>query len=101
MSDAFGDATKNVIPIWGLMPDECQKIIAQAQKFIRQGWASDVGEVRSGTSICVYNCHGAPYTIGREQRILHLLGPAGDTIVISKNLDAIIYALNSSLQRYK
>jgi hypothetical protein len=100
MPDALGEIADNVIPIWGLMPDECQKIIAQAQKFIRQGRASDVAEKSRRAYICVFDRHGAPYTIGREQRILHLLGPGGNTIVISKNLDAIIYALNSSLQRY-
>ena len=100
MSDAFGDATKNVIPIWGLMPDECQKIIAQAQKFIRQGRASDVTEKSRRAYICVFDRHGTPYTVGREQRILHLVGPDGATIALSKNLDVIIEALDASLQVY-
>ena len=101
MPDALGETADNVIPVWGLMPDEWLKIIAQAQKLIRQGRASDVGEVRHGAYICVYDRHGAPYTVGREQRILRLLGPGGETIAFSKNLNAIIDALDSSLQRYK
>jgi hypothetical protein len=100
MSDALGDTAHNVIPVWGLMPGEWLKIIAQAKKLIRQGRATDISEERRGTYICVHDRHGAPYTVGREQRVLHLLGPGGETIAISKNLDAIIKALDFSLQRY-
>ena len=100
MPDALGEIANNVIPVWGLMPDEWQKIITQAQYLIRQGRASDVNEECHGAYICVYDRHGAPYTVGREQRILHLLGPGGETIAISMNLDAIIDVPNSSLQRY-
>ncbi len=100
MSEPSEEIADNVIQVWGLMPGEWLKIISQAQKLIRQGRASDVSEVRRGTYICVYDRHGAPYTIGREQRILHLLGPDGETIAISMNLGAIIDALASRLQRY-
>jgi hypothetical protein len=86
-------------PITRLLPDEWLRIIAQAQKLIRQGRASDVSEKRRGTYLCVYDRHGARYTVGREQRVLHLLGPSGEVIANSENLDVIIDALNSSLQR--
>ena len=100
MTDPLNHANAPVIPVWGLMPDECLKIIAQAQKFILQGRASDVSEHRRSAYICVFDRHGTPYTVGREQRILHLVGPSGETIAISKNLDAIINALDASLQVY-
>ena len=100
MSDALNEAIDNVIQVWGLMPDEWLKIVAQAQKLIRQGRASDVGEVRHGTYICVYDRFGAPYTVGREQGLLHLLGPSGETIAIGKTLDVITHALDANLQRY-
>jgi hypothetical protein len=89
MPDALGDTADNVIPVWGLMPDEWLKICAQAQKLIRQGRATDISEERRGTYICVHDRHGAPYTVGREQRVL-----------LSKNLEVIINALASRLQRY-
>jgi hypothetical protein len=100
MPDALGDTADNVIPVWGLMPDEWLKICAQAQKLIRQGRATDISEERRGTYICVHDRHRAPYTVGREQRVLHLLGPGGETIALSKNLEVIINALASRLQRY-
>jgi hypothetical protein len=100
MDAALTHAAPEVVPIWSLTPEEYVKIIAQAQKLIRQGRASDIKEKRHRTYICVYDRFGAPYTIGREQRILHLLGPGGETLAISKNLDVIIDALNSSLQRF-
>ncbi len=100
MANPVDHANAPVIPVWGLMPDECLKIIAQAQKFILQGRASDVSEHRRSAYICVFDHRGAPYIVGREQRILHLVGPGGKTIVISKNLDVIIDALDASLQVY-
>ena len=100
MPDALGETADNVILVWGLMPDEWMKISAQAQKLIRQGRASDISKERLRTYICIYDRHGAPYTVGREQRILHLLGPCGETIALSEDLDVIIKALASRLQRY-
>ena len=97
-SDALSETADNVIPVWGLMPDEWLKICAQAQKLIRQGRATDITEERLRTYICIYDRHGAPYTVGREKRILHLVGPCGKTIALSKNLDVIIKALDASLQ---
>ncbi len=100
MTDPLNHANAPVIPVWGLMPDECLKIIAQAQKFILQGRASDVTENRRRAYIRVFDRHGAPYTVCREQRILHLLDPGGETIAISKKLDVIIDALDASLSVY-
>ena len=100
MDDALTHASPEVIPVWGLLPDECVKIIALAQKLIRQGRASDIKEKRHRAYLCVYDRLGAPYTITREQRLLTLLSPSGETIVISKNLEAIIDALHDSLQHY-
>jgi hypothetical protein len=57
MPDALGDTADNVIPVWGLMPDEWLKICAQAQKLIRQGRATDISEERRGTYICVHDRH--------------------------------------------
>jgi hypothetical protein len=59
-----------------------------------------VGTAYHGTYICGYDRHGAPYTIGRENRVLHLLGPGGETISVGATLDMIIKALDYSLQRY-
>ena len=100
MTNPVDHADAFVVPLWGLMPDECLKIIAQAQKFILQGRASDVTENRRRAYIRVIDRHGAPYTVCREQRILHLLGPGGETIAISKKLDVIIDALDASLSVY-
>ncbi len=97
MANPADHANAPVIKVWGLLPDECLKIIAQAQKFIRQGRASDVTEKHRRAYICVFDIHGAPYTVGREQRILHLVGPDGATIALSKNLDVIIDALDARL----
>ena len=100
MANPVDHANAHVIKVWGLLPDECLKIFAQAQKFIRQGRASDVTEKHRRAYICVYDRHGAPYIVGRELRILHLVGPDGETIALSKNLDVIIEALDASLQVY-
>ena len=100
MDAALTHTVPEIVPIWSLMPEEYVKIIPQAQKLIRQGRASDIKEKRYRTYICVYDRFGAPYTIGREQRILHLLGPSGETLAISKNLDVIIDVLNTNLQPY-
>ena len=100
MAHPLNHANAPVIPVWGLMPDECLKIIAQAQKFILQGRASDVIEKHRRAYICVFDHHGTPYTVGREQRILHLVGPDGATITLSKNLDVIINALDANLHIY-
>ena len=101
MLDALVGATGNVIQVWGLMPDESMKIIAQVQKLIRQGRATDVSAVQHGAYISVYDRFGAPYTVGREQGLLHLLGPGGETIAIGKTLDVISHSLDTTLKRYE
>ena len=82
------EAISNVIPVWGLTPDECAKILVQADKLISQGRASGVKENRLRTYICVFDKQGAPYTITREQRVLHLLDPSENLLMICKMLTA-------------
>jgi len=101
MADATSAVTPNVIPVWGLMPDERLQIIVQARKFIGEGRASDVSDQRGCAYISVFDRHGAPYTIGREQRILHLMSPDGATIILSETLDRILDALDAGLHLYK
>lgn len=100
MPDALSETAENVIQLWGLRPDEWLHLIAKAKELIREGRASDVGEVRNRIYICVYDRFGAPYTVGREQGLLHLLGPGGETIALGNTLDVIIHALDANLQRY-
>jgi len=97
MDDIPHEAISNVIPVWGLTPDECAKILVQADKLISQGRASGVKEKRLSTYICVFDQQGAPYTITREQRILHLLDPSGNLLMICKNIDGIMDMLDTCL----
>ena len=90
-------AITNVIPVWGLMPDECTKIINQVDKLMAQGRASGMAEKHTRTYICIYDQQGAPYTITREQEILQLHDPTGGLIVIGKNIDVIIAMLGNCL----
>lgn len=101
MADAISAVTPNVIPVWGLTPDERLEIVLNARNFIREGRASDVSDQLGCAYISVFDRHGAPYTIGREERILHLISPDGATIILSETLDRIIDALDASLYLYK
>jgi len=82
------------------MPDERLQIILHVQEFIREGRASNVSNERGCAYISVFDMHGAPFTIVREQRILQLMSPDGATIVLSETLDGIIEALDASLYSY-
>jgi len=89
----------NVIPVWGLLPDECRYIRAQADELISRGIASGLYTKMSRTYICIFDNCGAPYTIAREQRLFRLLDPSGDLITINENLDAIMATLIAYLQK--
>jgi hypothetical protein len=98
--ETLGEVVSNVFPVWGLMRDECLSIFVFVQELIDQGRASDVSMAPKGTYVCVYDRLGAPYTVGRERRIMHLLGPDGEAVAFSKDLETIIDALDATLQRH-
>ena len=97
MDDNPQEAISNVIPVWGLTPDECDKILVQADKLISEGRASGVKEKPLRTYICIFDKQGAPYTITRDQRILHLLDPSRSLLMINKNIDGIMDMLDTCL----
>ena len=97
MNDEPQEPVSNVIPVWGLTPQECQEIIIVADKYITQGRLSGVTEKRRRTYICLYDLEGAPYTIMREQRILHLLDPAGNLLMIGEQIEILLEMLDACL----
>ena len=97
MTDDSNTPITNVIPVWGLTPDECASIISKVDAFIAAGRVSGIKEKPRRTYICIFDNQGAPYTIIREQRILQLLDPGGSLLMIGKNVDAIMEMLDVCL----
>jgi hypothetical protein len=97
MNDASQPSNTNIIPVWGLTPDECEMISTAVQKLEAQGRVTSVKEKRRRTYVCIYDHKGARYTITREQRILHLLDPIGNLVMIGKNIDVILDMLDACL----
>ena len=101
MSTASREATRNVVHFSGLTDEEWLKLSLHAQKLIRQGWATDMGEAGNGTQICIYDRFGASYTVGREGGMLHLRDPEGGSITTGKTLPMITRALDAKLHSHK
>jgi hypothetical protein len=97
MNDDPQEPLSNVIPVWGLTPDECKKIIVFADELISQGRVSGVKEKRLRTYICIYDMDGGPYTIMREQRIMHLQDPVGNLLMIGEKIEIILEMLEACL----
>ena len=97
MAGSSNAENTNVFPVWALMPDECRLIRAHAEELISSGCALKIWESKKRAYACVFDIHGAPFTIMRVGRFLHLLDRSGGLLTISEDLGGIWEELDAVL----
>ena len=85
------------VPVRGLTRQECDVLDAEAEGFMQEGQATGVSIHNDGQFMCVYDCHGEPYFIGREEGVCYLFDHAETMLAKSQRFDIVMQALESVL----
>ena len=84
-------------PLCGLSQQECTVLEAEAAGFIHDGLASDVSVHNGGQYMCVYDRHGEPYYLGREEGVVYLFDHRETLLAESIQFAAVLQRLESVL----
>lgn len=76
----------------GLTDRECEIIHAEAFALMQKGHATGISIHEKGRFMCVFDCQGEPYLIGREQGVCFMSN--ADATLIAHS-DSFEYALGS------
>lgn len=84
-------------PLCGLSRQECTILEAEATGLIHDGLATDVSIHNDGQYMCVYDCQGAPYYLGREEGVVYLFDHQETLRAESTRFAAVLQKLGAVL----
>lgn len=84
---------KNVVPAWGLTERECDAVHATAFPLMQYGQSTGVSVHNDGQYMCVFDCRGEPYSIGREEGVCYLANPEETMVAYSRQFEVVLEAL--------
>jgi hypothetical protein len=89
----------NIRPIQarGLTTQECNVLDAEAAGLIHEGQATGVSIHNDGQYMCVYDSHGEPYFIGREEGLCYLFDHEETMLAKSPQFENVMQALETAL----
>lgn len=85
------------LPERGLTRHECLMLDAEATELVRDGRASGVSIHNDGQYMCVYDCSGARYFIGREDGLCYLFDDGERILAKNARFDIVVQALEAIL----
>jgi hypothetical protein len=85
------------IPMRGLTRQECDVLDAEAAGFIQDGQATGVSIHNDGQYMCVFDCEGEPYYVGREEGMCYLFDHRETMLAKSQRFEIVIQALEGVL----
>lgn len=85
------------IPLQRLTKQECDVLDAEAAGLIHHGQASGVSIHNGGQYMCVYDCHGERYFVGREEGMCYLFDDEETMLAKSQRFDIVVRALEAVL----
>ena len=86
-----------VVPFRGLTKRECDAVRAHAYDLILQGRVTSVSCRYDRQYMCVFDHEGAPYFIGREERVCYLFGPDETLLAESFRFKDVLDSMNVTL----
>ncbi|MDA1326045.1 MAG: hypothetical protein O3C34_15015 [Proteobacteria bacterium] len=86
------------IPVRGLTKQECNILDAEAAGLIHDGQATGVSIHNDGQYMCVYDCDGEPYFIGREEGMCYLFDYEETMLAKSPRFEIVLQALDKILK---
>ena len=81
------------VPMRGLTKQECDVLDAEAAGLIRDGQATGVSIHNDGQFMCVFDCHGEPYFVGREEGMCYLFDHEETMLAKSQRFEIVLQAL--------
>jgi len=84
-------------PVRGLTRRECALLDAEAAGLIDGGRASGVSTHNNGQYMCVYDCDGNRYFVGREEGMCYLFDDAETMLAESPRFEIVLQALEAIL----
>ena len=84
---------KKVVPISGLMEQECDAVQAVAYDLMLQGYATGTSIHNDSQYMCVFDRNGEPYSIGREEGVCYLTDPDETMLAHSRQFENVLQAL--------
>ena len=85
------------IPVRGLTQQECNILDAEACGLIHDGQATGVSIHNDGQYMCVYDCQGEPYFLGREEGMCYLFDYDENMLSKSPRFEIVLQALEKIL----
>lgn len=84
-------------PACGLTKQECTILEAEAAGLIHDGQATGVSIHNNGQFMCVYDCQGEPYYLGREEGVVYLFDHKETMLAESTRFASVLLALEQIL----
>ena len=84
-------------PVSGLTGPERKVLDAEASVLMREGQVTGISIHNDGQYMCVYDCRGKPYFIGREEGMCYLFDSEETMLAKSHRFDIVVQALEAIL----
>ena len=84
-------------PVCGLTRQERNALDAEASGLMRDGQVTGVSIHNDGQYMCVYDCRGNPYFIGREGGMCYLFDSEETMLAKSRRFEIVVQALEAIL----
>ena len=97
MADILRFPSEKIAPAMGLTHPECAAIRATVYDLIHHGRSTGVSFHNDGQFMCVFDHHGQPYFIGREESTCLLFDPDETLLAESRRFDVVLEALDATL----
>ena len=85
------------VPKRGLTKQECDVLDAEASGLIQDGQATGVSIHNDGQYMCIFDRHGEPYFIGREEGMCYLFDHEETMLARSQRFAIVLQALAAIL----
>lgn len=85
------------VPECGLTKQECNVLDIETEGLMQEGQAMGISIHNGGQFMCIYDCHGEPYFIGREEGICYLFDHEETLLAESRHFEIVMQALESLL----
>lgn len=82
-----------VVPVWGLTQQECDAVNAAAFPLIQAGQSTGVSVHNNRQYMCVFDCRGEPYFVGREGGICYLFDVDESLLAQGEAFEIVVNAL--------